>query len=598
MTPNQRQQDPQGTQGSDWLSIAVKLHSDGQLNEAISYYRRCEHAGIEHAGLFYALGLALQQQGQIGDAIGYYERASALDPSHADALMNAGVALATLGERDEAIKRYDLATRANPSLAVAYFNRGLAHQESNRPRQACQDYEQALVIDPNQPSWWYNLGAAQEQCGDSEAAMQSYRRAVGLRPNYPEAYCNAGVVLRTLGRYSESVLWLDAAIRLKPDYAEAYSNRALSLKDDGLIDEAVASFDHAITLKEDYANAYLNKAFSLLLYDRYEEAWPLYEWRFRSSQAFKSAHKFKQAAWTGQVSLSGKTLLIHSEQGLGDNLQGLRLVEQALDAAKVVYLTLPQSLVSLAEGLSPKLVVIPEEVIERQFSDYQPSEHQLTANNQTKHHQASREQNTYHALIEICDFRCPIMSLPLAFKTTVNNIPHPKGYLKASAERIALWNERLDQGQAVKRVGLVWRGKALPDPHRSIDFSMLSQYLPQGPLYVSLQQVHNDADLALMKARGDVLSFGEQLETFEDTAALASCLDLSICIDTSLAHLLGGLGLPAWLMLRRQADWRWGRERHHSPWYESLRLYRQARHNDWTSVLPKVEADFKHWLSL
>jgi hypothetical protein len=190
------------------------------------------------------------------------------------------------------------------------------------------------------------------------------------------------------------------------------------------------------------------------------------------------------------------------------------------------------------------------------------------------------------------------MSLPLAFKTTVNNIPHPKGYLKASAERIALWNERLDQGQAVKRVGLVWRGKALPDPHRSIDFSMLSQYLPQGPLYVSLQQVHNDADLALMKARGDVLSFGEQLESFEDTAALASCLDLSLCIDTSLAHLLGGLGLPAWLMLRRQADWRWGRERHHSPWYESLRLYRQARHNDWTSVLPKVEADFKHWLSL
>lgn len=610
MTPNQRQQDAQGTQGSDWLSIAVKLHSDGQLDEAISYYRRCEHAGIEHAGLFYALGLALQQLGQIGDALGYYERASALDPGHADALMNAGVALATLGERDEAIKRYDLATRANPSLAVAYFNRGLAHQESNRPRQACQDYELALVIDPNQASWWYNLGAAQEQCGDSEAAMQSYRRAVGIRPNYPEAYCNAGVVLRTLGRYSESVLWLDAAIRLKPDYAEAYSNRALSLKDDGLIDEAVASFDHATTLKEDYANAYLNKAFSLLLYDRYEEAWPLYEWRFRSSQAFKSAHSFKQTAWTGQVSLSGKTLLIHSEQGLGDNLQGLRFIEQALAAAKAVYLTLPQSLVSLAEGMSPKLVVIPEEVIERQLSDYQPSqnqpsENQLTAHNQTKHQQAPHEQDTYQALIETCDFRCPIMSLPLAFKTTINNIPHPRGYLKASAERIALWNERialwndrLDQGQAVKRVGLVWRGKALPDPHRSIDFSLLSQYLPQGPLYVSLQQIHSDADLALMKARGDVLSFGEQLESFEDTAALASCLDLSLCIDTSLAHLLGGLGLPAWLMLRRQADWRWGRERHHSPWYESLRLYRQSRHNDWTSVLPQVEADFKHWLSL
>jgi hypothetical protein len=579
MTPDQRQQPAQGaqgTQGPDWLAIAFKLHSQGQLDEAIHLYRQCEQAGLEHAALFYALGLALQQQGHAGEALGYYERASALDPNHADAFMNAGVALATLGARDEAIARYDRAIAANPALAVAHFNRGLAHQESARPQLACQDYEQALAIDPNQPSWWYNLGAAQDQAGDPQAAMQSYRRAVGLRPNYPEAYCNAGVVLRGLGRYSQSVLWLDAAIRLKPDYAEAYSNRALALKDDGLIDEAVASFDRAITLKDDYANAYLNKAFSLLLYDRYAEAWPLYEWRFRSSQAFKSAHSYRQAPWSGQVPLEGKTLLIHSEQGLGDNLQGLRFIGQALDAAQAVYLTLPQTLVSLAAGISPRLVVMAEEALQAEGS-------------------AS-------ALAHGSDFRCPIMSLPLAFNTTLDNLPHPGGYLKASAERIAHWQARLTQAAGMagqrKRVGLVWRGKALPDPHRSIDPRLLSQHLPEGPLYVSLQQVHSDADRAVLGARGDVVMLGEALESFEDTAALASCLDLSLCIDTSVAHLLGALGLPAWLMLRRQADWRWGRERTHSPWYESLRLYRQRRHNDWASVLPQIEEDLRHWLSL
>lgn len=572
---------------ASWLTAAMTKHSEGQLDEAIGLYRRCEQAGIEHAGLFYALALALQQQGDHSQALDYYERVNRLDPSNADAWMNAGVALATQGAREEAIARYELAIEANPALAMAYFNRGLAHQESARPQQACEDYQQALAIDPNQASWWYNLGAAREECGDSEAAMQAYQRAVGLRPNYPEAYCNAGVVLRSLGRYEASVMWLDAAIRLKPDYAEAFSNRGLALKDGGDIDAAAASFDRAIELKEDYANAYLNKAFSLLLHDRYEQAWPLYEWRFRSSQAFKSAHNFIQDPWTGQGSLAGKTLLIHSEQGLGDNLQGLRYVQPALAQGARIVLALPQALVSLAQRIAANLVVIDEDRI--------------------------AADRSLQAIVDACDVRCSIMSLPLAFQTTLKTIPQAKGYLSAMPERIRLREEQLawalhaspeapdamgGESQSRRlRIGLVWRGKSLPDPHRSVDLAQLCAHLPQGPLYVSLQQSHSDEDHSLMQERGDIVSFGKHLESFDDTAALASCLDLSLCIDTSVAHLLGALGLPAWLILRRQADWRWGRERSHSPWYESLRLYRQTRHNDWSSVLPRLEADLRHWLS-
>jgi len=411
--------------------------------------------------------------------------------------------------------------------------------------------------------------------------MKAYRRAVGLKPNYPEAFCNAGAALRSMGRYEASVMWLDAAIRLKPDYAEAYSNRALALKDDGQINAAVESFDIATKLKEDYANAYLNKAFSLLLYDRYEAAWPLYEWCFQSTQAFKSAHNYRQEAWNGDVPIAGKTLLIHSEQGFGDTLQGLRYVPLAIAQGGKVMLALPQSLCAIAQRMAPEAQVMAEELIEQD-----PALQKRAAS---------------------ADLRCMFMSLPLAFQTTLESIPAAEGYLKADPQAVEHYRQALDRleqdmtmaqvpGRKRPRIGLVWRGKALPDPHRSISFELLSAYLPKGPLYVSLQQVHRDEDVAIMRERGDVIAFGEARADFDQTAALASCLDLNLCIDTSVAHLLGALGLPTWILLRRQADWRWGRDREYSPWYRSLKLYRQKVHNDWTSVLPRLQSDLSDWV--
>ena len=265
---------------------------------------------------------------------------------------------------------------------------------------------------------------------------------------------------------------------------------------------------------------------------------------------------FSQPLWLGQESLAGRTILLHSEQGMGDTIQFCRYAKLVSDLGARVILEVPKPLLGLLKQLS----WVSEFVV-----DGSP--------------------------LPAFEYHCPLLSLPLAFKTTVHSIPSPTAYLRADPGKLAYWTSKLGE-KSTPRVGLVWSGRPehTNDRNRSIGLATLLQYLPPGYQYVSLQKDVRDSDRPVLESRPDLLHFGHDLNDFADTAALCELMEVIISVDTSVAHLSGALGKPTWVLLPFSPDWRWLLDRDDSPWYPSVKLYRQPRVSDWDSVMKKVRA--------
>ena len=502
-------------------------------------------------------GIALKELNQPEAAVASFDKAISLKPDYAEAYANRGNVLKDLDQLDAAVISFDKAITLKPDYAEAYYNRGKALIELRQPDAAAASFEQAITLKPDFAAAYSSRGNVLKVLQQYDAAIASFNRAIAVKPDYAEAYANRGHVLRDLMQLDAALASYDRAIALKPDFVEAYSNRGNVLKDLCQVDAALASYDRAIALKPDYADAYWNKSLALLLKGDFENGWELYEWRWRTDFFTPYKRNFQQPVWSGREPLAGKTILLHSEQGLGDTIQFGRYASLVANLGAQVIMEVGKPLLGLFKGLAG---------ISRLIEKGDP--------------------------LPAFDFHCPLLSLPRAFRTGLDTIPCQQKYLDIDPARLACWRSRLGEKNS-PRIGLVWGGSATNtnDHNRSIPLSTVLQQLPGNFHYVSLQKDLRDSDESLLDSQPNILNFGHELDDFTDTAALCELMDVVISVDTSVAHLSGALGKPTWLLLPFSPDWRWLMDRDDSPWYPSMKVYRQKTPGDWGPVFARIKAE-------
>jgi tetratricopeptide (TPR) repeat protein len=525
------------------VADAVRHHRAGRLNEAAASYRRAIDATPYVPELHNNLGHVLTQQGRLDEAAAGIRRAIDLRPDFPQAHYNLGIALAEQGMLNEAI--------------------------------AC--YQRAIDLQPQIPQMHNSLGYALAKQGMLDAAVACYHRAIALNPTYPEAHNNLGHALGQQGRLDGAIACYRRAIDLRQCYQEARNNLGAALAEQRRLDAAVACYRGAIDLDPSFAEAHFNLAIALLAQGDMAAGWQEYEWRWRMPEGIKACRIFAQPQWRGEPA-AGRTLLIHAEQGFGDTLQFCRYGPLAAARGMRVIMQVPKPLVRALRLLpGVDLVVGPGEAL------------------------------------PAFDLHCPMLSMPLAMGTTIETIPSAAAYLHADAVQVAAWRMRLAAldgpmgdslgdsmgvplGDSRPRIGLVWAGAARTgtalaavDRRRSLSADRLAPLLDlPGLHFFSLQK--GDAAATVHPRLTD---FMDEMGDFADTASLIANLDLIISVDTAVAHLAAALGKPVWLLDRFDACWRWLIGRRDSPWYPTLRLYRQPRPGDWAPVLAEVARDLR-----
>jgi tetratricopeptide (TPR) repeat protein len=500
------------------------------------------------------MGIAHFSLKQYADALACHDRAIDLNAAYADAWCNRGIALLELHRLTEALDSFNRAIAINPRHAHAYHNRGNAFKNLNRLDEAIASYDHALALDPNQAEVFCNRGLALIAAERYEEALASFERAIAINPNLAHAYANRAGVLQTLHRQTEALDSCNRAIALNPQLATAYANRGAIFMEWRRLDEALADYDQAIAHNPDFAEAYWNKALLKILSGDYVEGWALYEWGWRSAERQTPCHP-SGSLWLGEQALAGKTLMIYPEQGFGDYIQFSRYAALAEQQGARVILVVHAPLLNLISSLKGGFSLIDSALP-----------------------------------LPDADYHCPVMSLPLAFKTTLQTVPAEIPYLYADPVKQLVWRQRLGE-KSKPRVGLVVSGSGCHknDHNRSIALQEFAPLLELPFEFHCLQQEIRADDARFIAETGGIRTHQEQLADFSDTAALLAEMDLIISVDTSLAHLAGAMAKAVWILLPYAPDFRWRLDSADSPWYPTATLFRQAAANDWHSVIQQLE---------
>jgi len=468
-------------------------------------------------------------------------------------------ALHQQGKLAEAGRLYAEVLREAPNHFDALHLLGVIALQTRQTQRGVALIAKAIKLKPGSAAAYNNLGNGLHALKHYTEAIASYDKAIALKPDYAEAYSNHGNVLNTLNKHAEALTSYDRAIALKPNYVDAYYNRGNALNALNRHREALESYDRALALRPDYAEAHYNGAFCRLLMGDLPRGWQENEWRWETDEFRSYKRSFVQPLWLGQEAVAGKTILLHAEQGLGDSIQFCRYVPLVAARGARVVLEVPRPLHDLMSTLAGS-----PEVIDK----------------------GSR--------LPEFDMHCPLLSLPLAFGTTLETIPSSVPYLQVSPAGGQHWNARLGANRG-RRVGLAWSGRPTHknDQNRSIGLQPLLPLLDTGATFVCLQKDIRPDDAEVLKGHKAILDFSDELNDFSDTAALISQLDLVISVDTSVAHLAGALAKPVWVLLPFIPDWRWLLDRDDNPWYPTARLFRQDDTRAWDGVIVRVHDALK-----
>ncbi|MBK6982345.1 MAG: glycosyltransferase family protein [Betaproteobacteria bacterium] len=534
--------------------LGLAAERTGRAEESVNLLAAALRLNARHPEAHFNQGVALAQLGRVSEALSSYDRAIEARADFADAHFNRGVALVALGRTAEALAAYERAVALAPSDAQARHNLGTTLVELKRPVEALAAFDEAVALNPRYARAFSGRGVALWNLGRLDEALESCDRALALDPAAPGAWINRAIVLLDLDRPAEALESCDRSLALEPADANAHYNRGNALRELGRLDEAVAGFERAVALDPMHAAAHWNLADGLLTRGQFARGWDEYEWRWRLASRSSLRREIPAPLWLGKEALEGRTILLHSELGLGDTLQFCRYAALVARRGAKVVLEVQAPLVEFLRTLEG-----PEEVL------------------------------ASGAALPPLDFHCPLMSLPLAFRTDVSDVPAEVPYLRADPARAAAWRERLGAGSLAK-VGIAWSGSTgLRNDRRSMALADMLPLLGPGADWISLQKEVRDADSALLAQRADLRDFAAELTDFAETAALVEALDLVVTVDTSVAHVAGALGKPVWILLPHVPhDWRWLRDRDDSLWYPGARLFRQPTPGDWAGVIRAV----------
>lgn len=545
------------------FNAAVGLHRDGHATDAVSWYRELLCEAPDDPDLLHLLGLGLHQMGRVEDAIPLISRALRAAPCPVYAVSLGGI----LNEQKrftEAERLLADAAAADPTAAEAHFHHGTALSGLGRVGAASHAYHRALALAPDLALALVNLGTMWERQGRPAAAEPCYRRAVHVMPSSAVAHYNLATVLHAQDRLEEAEAAYRTAARLNPDHAPTRYNLGLLCHDLGRLGAAERAYRSAIRLQPTHADSHWNLSLVLLSQGRFAEGWEEYEWRWLTRD-FQHGHtRTPFPPWRGEV-LDGRSILVHAEQGAGDAIQFLRYIPLLVRTGARIFLSLPRSLERLAATLP--------DGVQRLFEG---------------------------DVVPPVDFHCPLLSLPRLFGTRIGSIPAGVPYLDTDPALAAAWGLRLGPRRAPLRVGVVWAGNPTyrKDRTRSPGLAAFAPlFAVEGVEFVILQQGHGREDLRAgtplppLLVDPGTLAPDFPVTDFMDTAAIMAGVDLVISSCTAPAHLAGALGRPVWVALQAVPDWRWGLAGEATPWYPTMRLFRQTARGDWNGVFTRMAGD-------
>ncbi len=572
---------------AELLQAGKHHHQAGQLGPAEQAYRQVLQADPRHAEAMHLLGLIAHQVGRPDVAVRYMTDALNIDDRQPSFHNNLGEVYRTAGQFEPARACYERALRLNGRFAPAYYNLGLIEQSLRHNAAAQALYEQAIRLHPQYAEAHNNLGLILSEQGKLTEALAEYQASLRCRPHYVEALNNSAAALGELGRAAEAVQLLRLSLELKPDSAEAHYNlgnvyRGMKRLDQaadcyrqamrvrpsyvepicnmgtlctvrGEDDEALQYFDQALRVQPLDARTHYNRGRLLLKLGRLAEGWQEYEWRLKLQAP--AAHR-RQRVWDGEP-LSGQRILVYAEWGFGDTMHFVRYLPLVEERGGQVVLEVQKPLIPL--------------LAQSNFKELIPMGETPAPD---------------------CAFQVPILSLPRIFGTTLETIPARIPYLSVDEERIERWRRRMAEIEGFK-VGICWHGS----PESSFDWRSLRlmqfeslAHVP-GVQLISLQKGEGSGQVAEANKHFSVIDFGDELDStgaFLDSAAILRSLDLVITIDTAVAHLAGALGAPVWMVTLHAPEWRWLKDRLDSPWYPTMRLFRQKRLDDWEPVFAEM----------
>ncbi len=529
------------------------------LRNALSLDPRNPVAQIAHGEVLRALK-------RPAEALASYQQAVMLAPGNADAWHVRGLVLGELGRKDEAAASHQRAVAIKPDFAEAWRSLAMVLFDLRRHREVLDATEKALATKPDAADVWCCRGAALHSLARHEEAFACYEKALTIRPGFADALYNRGNALHELERFDEALIAFEQALAVDPNHVDTLFARGTTLHEQQRLGDALASFAKAAALAPARPDIQWNESAALLAIGEFKRGFAKHEWRWQVSEHLSRKPMVRAADWRGE-DLRGRRLLVFTEQGMGDVIQFARYLPMLRDRGADVTFHCDARLVRLLAPLTKGIRV-----------------------------------TSQLAMGEAYDFRCGVLDLPHGFGTDRDSIPAAVPYLAAEPERVAHWRNQI--GTAGFKVGIVWQGnpQGKVDHGRSIP---LEHYVPltclPGVRIISLQKHHGLDQIARLPAGTAIENLGPSLDNgpdwYVDAAAAMMALDLIVTSDTSMAHLAGALGRPTFVALKFVPDWRWMLDRDDSPWYPTMRLFRQPRRGDWSAVFAAIERELRTRLS-
>jgi Flp pilus assembly protein TadD len=534
------------------LATARQHQQAGNLSLAEQWFRHALQLRPSDVEALQGLGRLYLTSGRFADAAAMFGQALQVNAHFFEIHNDMGIAQANLGLLDEAVAHFGEAIRLQPGFVEAHTNLALAQLRRQQPMEAAASARRAIALHPELIGAHLALGDALLSQGKMSEAVDCLQQALRLCPDSAELHNTLGMALGRSAKEDEAVVCFQKAIELRPGYIRAYSNLGTALHHLGRSDEALRYCDEALRFSPEDPYLHTWRAMIWLRQGDFERGWPEYEWRLRLSDM--GSGNLIQHQWRGEP-LDGRTLVILAEQGLGDTIQFIR------------YLP-------LVHQRGGHVAFVCQESLTRLLADFPGIDEMIPSGS---------DLPRFHALT-------PLASLPGVFSTSLSSIPSDVPYLSADGGLLQLWAQRLRSHREFK-IGIAWQGSRdnADDHRRSVPleaFQPLSR-LPGVHLF-SLQKGPGSEQLRRVAHAWPITNLAGRLDDFMDTAAVMKQLDLVVTVDTAVAHLAGALAVPVYVVLPFIADWRWLANRDDSPWYPTMRLFRQRERGAWPEVFSRV----------
>ncbi len=537
---------------------------------AVDLIQQAVKVDPNQSSCFFSLGLTLKKQGRLGEAINAYYKVLEIEPKNADAYNNLGNILGLSGQLEEAVDTYRKALEINPDDIRTYNNLSVVFQKQGKLAEAIDTYYKILEIDPTDVGVCRSLGMLLTEQGKLEEAIEAYYKVLEIDSTDARIYNNLGILLKEQGKFKEAIDAYCKALEIFPGYAEAYNNLGNVLQLQGNFEDAAVVYKKALEINSQFSEAHKNLGMLLLLTGELERGWEKYEWRWKCHDFPSENRNFPQPLWDG-TGLSDKSVLVWTEQGVGDEIMFANMLDTLSWMAAEIITECEERLVPLFQRSFPKIQFV------------------------------SREQKPNPILLnKDIDYQVPIGSLAQWLRKNESQFPKKGSYLSASSEKVSQLRDKY-KGLTDDRflVGISW--KSINHGIEKEKSTILENWTPilsqPDCFFVNLQYGDIKQEIGEYYSSTGILIYTDQeinpLTNLDNFAAQISALDLVISISNTTVHISGALGKKVWTLLPYVPDWRWMLKREDTPWYPTMKLFRQSQMNDWRDVFQRVSLALK-----